>query len=105
MTAEERILHYLGLATVSRNAVTGVDKTLAALKRHRVKLAVFAADGERTSEKARRSCEEAGVPVLTGAFGKDVLGKAVGGGNVSVVGIKDKGLADAILKVTEEKIC
>ena len=105
MTAEERILHYLGLATVSRNAVTGVDKTLAELKRHRLKLAVFASDGERTAEKARRGCEEAGVPVLTGGFDKAALGKAVGASSVTVVGVKDKGLAAAILKVTEESVC
>lgn len=105
MTADERILHYLGLAIRSRNAEIGVDKTLAALKRRRVKLAVFASDGERTAEKARRSCEEAGVPVFTGDFDKAALGKAVGAGSVTVVGVKDKGLAAAILKVTEESVC
>lgn len=104
MTTEERILHYLGLATVSRNSVTGIDKTLAAIKRHRLKLAVFASDGERTAEKARRSCEEAGIPVLCGLFDKAALGHAVGLSAVTVVGVKDKGLAAAILKLTEENI-
>lgn len=105
MTADERILHYLGLAVVSRNAELGVDKTLAALKRRRLKLAVFASDGERTAEKARRACEEAGVPVLTGGFDKAALGRAVGAGATTVVGVRDKGLAAAILKVTEESVC
>ena len=105
MTPEERILHYLGLAVVSRSAEIGVDKTLAALKRHRLKLAVFAADGERTADKARHSCEEEGVPVFTGGFDKAALGKAVGAGSVTVVGVRDKGLAAAILKVTEESVC
>ena len=105
MTADERILHYLGLAVVSRNAELGVDKTLAALKRHKLKLAVFASDGERTAEKAKRACEEAGVPVLTGGFDKVALGKAIGSGATVVVGVRDKGLAAAILKVTEESVC
>lgn len=105
MTGEEKILHYLGLAVVSQNAALGVDKTLSALKRHRLRLAVFSSDGERTAQKARRSCEEAGVPVLCGPFDKLALGGAVGGGSVTVVGVKDKGLADAILRVTEERTC
>ncbi len=105
MTADERILHYLGLTVVSRNAEPGVDKTLAALKRHKLKLAVFASDGERTAEKAKRACEEAGVPVLTGGFDKAALGKAIGSGATVVVGVRDKGLAAAILKVTEESVC
>lgn len=105
MTADERILHYLGLAVVSHNAELGVDKTLAALKRHKLKLAVFAADGERTAGKAKRGCEEAGVPVLTGDFDKAALGKAVGAGAIAVVGVRDRGLAAAILKVTEESVC
>jgi len=104
MTTEERILHYLGLATVSRNSVTGIDKTLAAIKRHRLHLAVFASDGERTAEKAKRSCIESGVPILSGPFDKAALGHAVGQNAVTVVGIKDKGLAAAILKLTEETI-
>ena len=99
MTTDERILHYLGLATVSKNSVTGIDKTLAALKRNRLKLAVFASDGERTAEKARRNCVEEGVPVVDGRFDKLTLGHAIGQNAVTVVGIKDKGLANAILKL------
>lgn len=104
MTADERILHYLGLATVSRKAVFGIDKTLAALKRHKLTLAVFASDGERTAEKAQRECSEAGVPMLAGRFDKATLGGAIGKGGVTVVGVCDKGFAGAILKLTEDNI-
>ena len=45
------------------------------------------------------------MPVYTGGFDKAALGKAVGAGSVTVVGVRDKGLAAAILKVTEESVC
>lgn len=104
MTVDERILHYLGLATVSRHTTFGIDKTLSSLKRHKVKLAVFATDGERTADKAKRECEESGVNVLDGRFTKAQLGDATGGGAVTVIGITDKGLANAILKLTEDNL-
>lgn len=104
MTINERILHYLGLATVSRHTTFGIDKTLSSLKRHKVKLAIFAKDGEKTSEKAKRECEDYGVKILDGIFTKSELGDATGGGAVTVIGITDSGLANAILKLTEENL-
>lgn len=87
----------LGIAKRAGAVVTGVDSTRRAVHAGEVRLAILAKDAsERQLEKVRKVLEHRGVPIRWVADGER-LGKALGVGPLSVVGIKTKTFATQFL--------
>jgi ribosomal protein L7Ae-like RNA K-turn-binding protein len=93
-----RLLGLLGIALKGRNIVLGREAVRLAVRRERVRLLVLAADaGSALEKEMRRLGEGTGLEVVRGP-GRAELGGALGRSEISVAGITDDGLADAVKK-------
>jgi ribosomal protein L7Ae-like RNA K-turn-binding protein len=93
----EKIRRLLGLGARARNVVVGSRETRAALRRGQIGFVLLAQDGSaRDRERLLRLADEEGVPAHTLGVDSARLGEWLGRGKVSVVGITDPNLADAI---------
>ncbi|HSE28242.1 MAG TPA: ribosomal L7Ae/L30e/S12e/Gadd45 family protein [Gemmatimonadales bacterium] len=94
----ERLLGLLGLGMRARQLVVGVDAVRRALQADEVRCVVMAADaGPRAAEKVVRLARGRGVPLVPGPAA-EMLGARLGRPAVMAVGIRDRALADGVLR-------
>jgi ribosomal protein L7Ae-like RNA K-turn-binding protein len=98
------VLGLLGLGLRGRNVAVGVDAVRKELQANRLGCIVVAADASpRAVEKVVRLAEARGVPLVRGPRA-DEIGARLGRPPVMAVGVRDRGLAQGVLRVasTEE---
>ena len=95
---KDRVLSMLGLATRSRNVVSGGFATEEAVKSGKAYLVIIAEDAsDNTRKKYSNMCEFYEVPYEYYSV-KDILGHAIGKEERSCLAVTDKGFADSIQK-------
>ena len=91
MVNNQKVCGLLGLATRAGKIVAGTDACLQEIEKHNVKLLILAVDSaDRT--------KEFNITVYEGLT-IDEISNSIGKPNKAVVGIKDKGFAQAINKI------
>lgn len=92
----KKVYNLIGIATKSRNLVSGEFSTEKAVKEHRASLVIVAEDSsDNTKKMFTNMCTYYKVPIYI--FGeKNELGHAIGKENRASLALLDKGLADAI---------
>ena len=94
----ERLLGLLGLGMRARQLVVGVDAVRRALQADEVRCVVMAADaGPRAAEKVVRLARGRGIPLVPGPAA-EMLGARLGRPAVMAVGVRDRALADGVLR-------
>lgn len=94
----DRVLSMLGLATRSRNVVSGGFATEEAVKKGKAYLVIIAEDAsDNTRKKYSNMCEFYHVPFQYYAT-KDVLGHAIGKEERSCLAVTDEGFANSVQK-------
>lgn len=96
---KQKITGYLGLSMKAGKLVLGTDACTDAIKRKKVKLIIIAEDAaERTKKNFQMLCNYNNVTYME--WGNiELISKAIGKNNKAVIGIKDKNLSDAIMKI------
>ncbi|MDE7132680.1 MAG: ribosomal L7Ae/L30e/S12e/Gadd45 family protein [Lachnospiraceae bacterium] len=95
---KDRVLSMLGLATRSRNVVSGGFATEEAVKSGKACLVIIAEDAsDNTRKKYSNMCEFYEVPYEYYSV-KEILGHAIGKEERSCLAVTDKGFADSIQK-------
>ena len=96
--AHEGLLRLLGLGVRAGNVLLGVDGLRTALQHDEVICVVLASDlSERAMEKVGRLALGKGLPVLAGPDAA-TLGDRLGRPPVQAVGVKDRALADGVVR-------
>lgn len=99
MVNNQKICGLLGLATRAGKIVAGTDACLQEIEKHNVKLLILAVDSaDRTKKVFNEKCKEISITVYEGLT-IDEISNSIGKPNKAVVGIKDKGFAQAINKI------
>ncbi|HTK57152.1 MAG TPA: ribosomal L7Ae/L30e/S12e/Gadd45 family protein [Gemmatimonadales bacterium] len=94
----EPLLRLLGLGVRGGNVLMGVDGLRTALQHDEVICVVLASDlSERAMEKVGRLAIGKGLPVLAGPDAA-TLGDRLGRPPVQAVGVKDRALADGVVR-------
>ncbi|MCM1123160.1 MAG: ribosomal L7Ae/L30e/S12e/Gadd45 family protein [Eubacterium sp.] len=94
----DRVLSMLGLATRSKNVVSGGFATEEAVKSGKAYLVIIAEDAsDNTRKKYSNMCEFYGVSYKYYSV-KAILGHAIGKEERSCLAVTDKGFADSIQK-------
>lgn len=92
----EEIRGLLGLARRANRLSVGSRETRLALRRGEVRLVLLAGDASpRDRERLERLAEEEEIPARV-VGSRASLGEAIGRSGVAVVGIRDRGMADAL---------
>ena len=95
----DRLLGLVGLGMRARHVVVGVDGVRRALQDGAVRCVVVAADaGPRADDKVVRLARGTRVPVVVGPVAA-ALGARLGRPPVMAVGIRDRRLAEGILRL------
>lgn len=95
---KDKVLSMLGLATRSRNVVSGGFATEQAVKSGKASLVIIAEDASgNTRKKFDNMCNFYKVPCVFHGT-KDVLGHSMGKEERSVLAVTDEGFADSIQK-------
>ena len=94
-----KVYGLLGLSAKAGKIAFGTDSCLEMIAKHKLKLVIVAEDSsERTINNFKEKCKQNDIDFYI--FGKkDDLSKAIGKVNKTVIGIKDKNLAGAIIKI------
>ena len=100
--AKDKVLSMLGLATRSRNVVSGGFATEQAVKSGKAYLVIIAEDAsDNTRKKYSNMCEFYEVPYVYYST-KEVLGHAMGKEERTTLAVTDEGFADSIQKHLED---
>jgi ribosomal protein L7Ae-like RNA K-turn-binding protein len=92
------VLGLLGLGLRGRNVVVGVDAVQKDLQGDRLGCVIVAADASpRTVDKVVRLAEARRVPLVRGPRA-DEIGARLGRPPVMAVGVRDRGLAQGVLR-------
>ena len=95
---KDKVLSMLGLATRSRNVVSGGFATEQAVKSGKAYLVIIAEDAsDNTRKKYSNMCEFYEVPYVYYST-KEVLGHAMGKEERTTLAVTDEGFADSIQK-------
>ena len=95
---KDRVLSMLGLATRSRNVVSGGFATEEAVKNGKAYLVIIAENAsDNTRKKYSNMCEFYKVPYWSYSE-KEILGHAIGKEERSCLAVTDAGFADSIRK-------
>jgi ribosomal protein L7Ae-like RNA K-turn-binding protein len=95
---QSKVLGLLGLARRAGAVSPGVEATRRSLGTGEVRLVLLATDASETQlEKVRGLIRRRGVPVRHVAA-RDALGKALGRGRLSVVGVTTRSFATQLLE-------
>ena len=94
-----KVYGLLGLTAKAGKIAFGTDSCLEMIAKKKVKLVIVAEDSsERTINNFKEKCKENNIDFFV--FGnKEDLSKSIGKVNKTVVAIKDKNLAGAIIKI------
>lgn len=100
---QSRILSLLGLATRSRNLVSGEFMTEKEVKAGNAKLVLVAEDAsDNTREMFKNMCSFYSVPIYCYST-KEELGRAMGKAMRASLAVLDTGFADAIIEHLEKE--
>ncbi len=96
-----KVYGLLGICMKAGKIAFGTDSTMDMLGKRKIKLIIVAKDSsQRTIRHFEEKCEEYNIPFYI--FGsKEEISNAIGKDNKTVIGIKDKNLADAIKKILD----
>lgn len=95
----EPLLNLLGLGVRGGNVIVGVDGIRSELQAGKIRCVVLASDAsERALEKIARLAEGTGIPLLAGPDAA-TLGDRLGRPPVQAVGVRDRKLADGVVRV------
>lgn len=98
MPGKDKVLSMLGLATRSRNVVSGGFATEQAVKSGKACLVIIAEDASgNTRKKYSNMCDFYRVPCVFHGT-KNVLGHSMGKEERSILALTDEGFADSIQK-------
>jgi ribosomal protein L7Ae-like RNA K-turn-binding protein len=94
----EKLLNLLGLGVRGGNVIVGVDGIRSELQAGKIRCVVLASDAsERAMEKVARLAEGTGIPLLAGPDAA-TLGDRLGRPPVQAVGVRDRALADGVVR-------
>lgn len=95
----KKIAGYIGLAAKAGKIVFGTDACIDAIKRKKIDFLIIACDAsERTKNKFKILCENEEIKYLEWE-NIELLSRTIGKNNKAIVGIKDKNLSNAIIKI------
>lgn len=99
MVNYQKICGLIGLATKAGKIVAGTDACIQEIEKGNVKLLLLANDAaDRTKNIFNEKCKQFHINVYE-VLSNEELSAAIGKVNKAVVGIKDKGFAQAITKI------
>ncbi len=99
MVNYQKVYGLLGLAMKAGKVVTGTDACLETIKKKEIYLILLAKDAsERTKNLFYEKGKEFSIMVID-ILSMEELSKAVGKQNKVVIGVKEKGFAQAIKKI------
>ena len=106
MRDEKKMMSLLGFAKKAGKVIIGTDMAVESVRSGRknaVKLFLLASDASANTEKRiNNTSEYYGVPTIVTQAKKSELAHTVGSvSEISVIGVTDKGFADAMLKTVE----
>ncbi len=98
---ENKVYGLLGLSMKAGKLVFGSESCMDMLNKRKIRLLILADDSSnRTIDNFKRKCIDCDIPVYI--FGsKENISKVIGKDNKTVLGIKDKNLANAIKKILD----
>ena len=98
---ENKVYGLLGLCMKAGKLTFGTEATIDMINKRKIKLIILAGDSsQRTIDNFKNKCKEYDIPVYT--FGdKKSISKAIGKNNKTVLGIREKNLAEAIKKILD----
>lgn len=95
----QKIGGLIGLATKAGKIAAGTEACLEAIEKKNAKLILIATDAsERTKKSIKEKCEQYKIANYE-MLEIEQISKAIGKSNKAVIGIKEKGLAEAIRKI------
>lgn len=96
-----KVYGLLGISMKAGKITFGTDSTMDMISRRKIKLVIVAKDSaERTIRHFKEKCEDYNITFYI--FGnKESLSRSIGKENKTVIGIKDKNLAEAIKKILD----
>lgn len=99
MINKQKVYGLLGLSTKAGKIAFGTESCLELINKRKVRLIILAEDSaDRTINNFSNICKEKNIPIKV--FGsKEEISKAIGQENKTVIGIRDKNFAEAILKI------
>ncbi len=99
MVNNQKISGLIGLATKAGKIVAGTEACLQEIEKKSIKLIILATDAaERTKRIFREKCKDSNIEIYEGLTIQE-LSNSIGRANKAIVGIKDKGFAQAINKI------
>jgi len=101
--SKDKALRYLGLCARSGNLFAGYNNCLAEIRSGKVCLVIITRDvGEASRRKIIEKCGSGGIPFRIWGDA-DELSKACGKAGKGLFGIRDRGLAEALIKAIDEE--
>ena len=99
MLIKNKVYGLLGLTAKAGKLAFGTESCLDMIAKHKLKLVIVAEDSaQRTIDNFKEKCKQDNIDFYI--FGtKEDLSKSIGKVNKTVIGIKDKNLAGAIIKI------
>ena len=99
--SKDKTLGYLGLAARSGNLFAGYNNCLAEIKNRKARLIIITRDvGEASRHRIIEKCGSGGIPYrIWGDAGE--LSRACGKADKGLFGVRDRGLAEALIKVID----
>lgn len=95
----QKLYGLMGIATKAGKIAAGTEACCEGVEKKNVKLVLIATDAaERTKKMLKEKCEQFLVPIYEIAT-IEQLSSAIGKPNKAVIGIKEKGFAEAIIKI------
>lgn len=99
MVNNQKLSGLIGLATKAGKIVAGTDACLQEIEKKSVRLIILASNAaDRTKKTFKEKCVSFNIDIYEGLTIEE-LSSSIGKINKAVVGIKDKGFAQAINKV------
>lgn len=99
MINNKKICGMIGLATKAGKIVAGTEACLQEIEKHNIKLLILATNtSERTKNIFKQQCKQYKVQMCE-ILTIDEISNSIGRANKAVIGIKDKGFAQAINKI------
>ncbi len=96
----ERFLGLIGIAKKAGKLVLGTSMVRSSIQKGKKPALCVISDGcsENTMKRMLGCCEHYGVQYIVAQISTEELGKAVGAGELSCIGIYDDGFAKAVLE-------
>lgn len=101
MVNYQKVCGLIGLAKKAGKITAGSDACMEAIENKKIKLVLIAQDtSDRTKKQFKEKCEELNIQIHE-ILTIEELSRAIGKPNKAVIGIKEKGFAEAISKIID----